>query len=520
MKIGPIHINRRANIILLVALVLLVLMVRQQIRQMDERFFQPSLSGIKGLALYMVGDYNGAAKAYRAHFQETYQTERTADDPAWDALLRGDLQETETISRKQLEEETTSEKEPALEGEPVSEEESASEKKLASIGARLNLGEIALYQGTFDQALQWFDEVLKKERDQFDALLLSSVAHAKLGHYGEAIDLLNRALRTYRIEWRITSFLWAFETTGGLADLPRSQRTNCLLAHYYRYLRIFDDSNGRLAIRAAKKAIVVGDRPDDAYLTIGIVYDKQEKREQALQAFLKAIEINPKNAEALRWASFSYGYRGDLANEYRMSKAAFEAKPNDRYNLDRLHYVLQEKLGDYPQAIQILEEGFGQDPANGETLGWLGYLYAHLGNYERSIDYYQKAIELEPKKPEHQEGVGFALDRLGRREEAIRAYQESISINPNRFEPHTSLAILYHRKERFPEAISEYERAFELGEQDLNHLATLCTEYHLVSEFQETVYCFREVLSRDSTNALAQRMLPEALSNLELQVHK
>ena len=37
---------------------------------------------------------------------------------------------------------------------------------------------------------------------------------------------------------------------------------------------------------------------------------------------MDAIEANPRNAEAHRWAAVVYADRGELANEYRMARTA------------------------------------------------------------------------------------------------------------------------------------------------------------------------------------------------------
>lgn len=467
--------------------------VRHQVYQMDDRFFHPSLAGIEGLALYMAGDYDRAATAYRASLRDDYRTERTANDPAWGVLFRGDAQTAGIIARR------------ALAADPE------------AIDARLILGTIALDGDNHLEALALFERILSRHPEDVDALLLASVARARSHAYGEAIDLLDRALRNGHIESHITTFLAVLEATGILADLPEAERPPCLLAHYFRYLRIFDDSNGRLAIAYARRAIAVGDRPADAYLTMGIIYEKRGRRDQALQAVLQAIAIDSHHAEALTWAATLYGKRGDLLNEYVMIKKAFETAPTDPFYLRRFHYVLQTKLGDLQQAVEVLDVALQRRPDDVEMLGWLGDLLSSLGEYRTSIATYRRAIDLSPNNPELLEGLGFALDRSGETPEAVRAFEAAARSAPTRAEPHARLAGLYHGQRRYDQAIAEYERAVSLGERDSGRMASLCVLYHLVSRFREAVDCFRVVLDADPKQPLAKRMLPEALTNLTLQ---
>ena len=130
MKTPYFKISQNKYILLILLMVLLWLFLHHRVSQLDERFFQPSLLGIKGLVLYEMGDYSGAAKAYRAHFREAYQTERTSSDPAYDALLRGDLKAAKEISQKAL------------------------EKNPSDFSSLLTLGEVLLEEGDLDRFIE------------------------------------------------------------------------------------------------------------------------------------------------------------------------------------------------------------------------------------------------------------------------------------------------------------------------------------------------------------------------------
>ena len=90
-------------------------------------------------------------------------------------------------------------------------------------------------------------------------------------------------------------------------------------------------------------------------MTIGVVHTKQGKWEQALPEFLAAAQTNPRNAEAFRWASMTYARLGDVVNEARTIRSAFEIAPDDPYYARWFHWVLVEKLGDYRQALTFYE---------------------------------------------------------------------------------------------------------------------------------------------------------------------
>jgi tetratricopeptide (TPR) repeat protein len=303
------------------------------------------------------------------------------------------------------------------------------------------------------------------------------------------------------------------ETTGQLSSRKPAVGP-CVLAHYYRYLRILDPAQSRLVTRYAKQAIAVNDHPDDAWLSIGIMQDKANRPQKALAAIQQALAINPRNAEANRWAAVLYSERGDLLNEYRMIRAAFEAALEDEFYITHLDHVLIEKLGDAHQAAALFEAALLLNPDNFKALDRLAYCYGLVGAYEQAAHTYAHTVRLQPERVSSYLGLGFALGRSGRKPEALKAYQRAMQIAPLDPEPHARLGNFYHGENKYPEAIEAYEASFALGNDDLVDLGALCALYHVVSEFEKAAGCFEQVLRRDPRNTLAQRLLPEVRRNL------
>ena len=179
----------------------------------------------------------------------------------------------------------------------------------------------------------------------------------------KAIDRLRHALRYNYAGQRITAYLWGLQTAGEIQqDSPDGLRW-ALLAHYYRYLRIFDPSNASWARDAATRAIESGSRLDDAYITLGILEEKTGDYDAALPYFLKAVEANSHNPEAYRRAANMYRHRGsDLLKEYTMWEGAYTASSFEDFYRDGLVAFLTERFGDYPQALALVREALDQQP--------------------------------------------------------------------------------------------------------------------------------------------------------------
>lgn len=104
----------------------------------------------------------------------------------------------------------------------------------------------------------------------------------------------------------MTTFLWSLETIDKLHEGTPDGLRWCLLSHNFRYLRIFDPSNGALAEATAYRVIELGGRPGDAYVTLGVIEEKRGNRDRDLSLFLQATALNPRNAEAFRWTTNIY----------------------------------------------------------------------------------------------------------------------------------------------------------------------------------------------------------------------
>jgi tetratricopeptide (TPR) repeat protein len=164
--------RRRLSVLLLaIAIMALWGMAYQRLSTMSSTFFRISAPGLRGLVLYLKSDWAEAARAYRAGLQAWRRIEY-ADDPSGAfALTAGDISGGERRARSTLR---------LLPG---------------ALEPRLTLGEVALDRGEFTAALGHFREVLARNPDDVDALLLSAVAHGRLGDNGAAIATMSRGLR-------------------------------------------------------------------------------------------------------------------------------------------------------------------------------------------------------------------------------------------------------------------------------------------------------------------------------------
>ncbi len=350
----------RPALVLGITLMTLWVAAYRQLSPLGIEFYQPSWSGLRGLVLYLRGHHGEAARAYRAGQRGRVRVDYRYDPSGFSALLAGDLTVAEQRAQTTL----------AL--------------VPTAVEPLVTLGEVALERKQFPQALAYLKPLLTRRADHLDALYLSAVARGRLGEHDQAIELLNRALRHPTVPGRSTTLFRVLEVAGDLAERPPREQPLCLLAHLYRYLRIYDASSAARAMVFATQAIVAGDRPADAYLTLGIVHGKVGDHDQALRALQKAIEINPRHAEAYRRAAiFASNFR-DYLLEYKMARAMFDAAPTDPLYIPYLEKVMITRLGDPHTMAALMQRAVELDPSNVLAHERLAYAAALIGDGKRA----------------------------------------------------------------------------------------------------------------------------------------
>lgn len=479
------------------AVAFIFLFVQERLRTTDHRLFQPSIDGIRGLSHYQMGQYHKAAAAYRADLRNGGWKEWRNDDEAYTALLRGDLPEAARLTDRRLTEQRD------------------------DIEAWLTEGEVALEGGNVGRAVQAFDQVVSLDDKHFDGLLLSAVAHSRSGNTDKAIDRLRHALRYNSAGERITAYIWVLQTAGELRNNSPDGAQWCLLAHFYRYLRIFDPSNATWTREAAMKAIDLGSRLDDAYLTLGVLKEKTGDYDAALPYFVKAIEANPRNPEAYRHAANIYRHRGsDLLSEYQMWKGAYAASDSDAFYRSNLVSFLIERFGDYPQAEDLVSHALTQQPHDTDLLAQSANLHQRMGKHEEAIRLYREILSLQPNSPDILDAIGHSLTFLERFEDAVASFQRALDIDARRPRSHSGLGAAYARLGRTADSIHEYETALQIGGDDIDTRAYLCTQYWAVNRYRDAEACLKHVLSRDPHNNSAMQIYPYVMNALEHSQHE
>ena len=194
------------------------------------------------------------------------------------------------------------------------------------------------------------------------------------------------------------------------------------------------------------------------------------KIEEAIECFDKAIELNSNNKYALIDAWFNKG-------------------------------LLLNKLKKFEEALACLNNVTELDQNRGDAWFHKGYTLFELCEFEESIKCFDKAIELKENAWIHK---GLALDNLGRFREALNCFDKAIKINQNNqyawFDKGRTLAEIGC----FEEATLSFDKAIELDPDDEDAWAGKGVVLERLARTEEANKCYeksRDIKNKKTVNA-------------------
>jgi predicted CXXCH cytochrome family protein len=258
------------------------------------------------------------------------------------------------------------------------------------------LGKALSKAGRKQDAIHWFEEAIRRNRDYRPALKELASALVDTGDLARAAELLEKA-------------------TSARAD------SNALTDLGNVYLRLGKLDRAESALNAALAA-----NPDeaDASNTLGLVRLETQDRPGAERAFRDAIRAQPDLAAAHNnLASLLVG-AGNLAEgKYHYEKAIAS---NPAYAEAHHGYALLLLLTkSYDRALAELRLTVELAPGRAQAQSDLADLFAANGNIRDAVDHYRAAVRLKPDLAEAHLALGKILTQQGNTAEARQHFQRA-----------------------------------------------------------------------------------------------
>ncbi|MBM3254136.1 MAG: tetratricopeptide repeat protein, partial [Candidatus Omnitrophica bacterium] len=288
-----------------------------------------------------------------------------------------------------------------------------------------------------------------------------------------------------------------------IADVRKSPMHN--IAHGY--------SNGDALVIIGSGMV---NKPYEFYYNLGCAHAKLGNHAEAIDAYQKALALEPENALARQGliASYielakAYTTAGKHAEAITIYKRILELTPGDEKAQESL-IAAYKSYGNlcynsdrYEEAIEAYNNYLRFEPDDIVILKVLGLAYGKIGKWAEDRDAHLKVIELSPQDASAHFNLGVAYTNLGNYAEAINAYQKALNLNPDDPNTHYNLGFVYANSGKYNEAINAYQQAIKLNPRYAKAYYNLGFIYVKLGKNDQAIEAYKMVISIAGAGDLA-----------------
>ena len=271
------------------------------------------------------------------------------------------------------------------------------------------------------------------------------------------------------------------------------------------------------------------------FLQQGIELYQEHKLTEASLVFLKLINSNPNDAEALHLLGIVYQHQNNVVAAIELLQRSLQINPYQPHvynNLGNMYGDVGQSeaaLVQYEQAISLEPTFFDAINNKALTLSILkrfdealiayelalsihatspavyfnkGLTLDELGLFESALISYSKAIEFKPDFAECHNNKGVTLKELKQCKDAIVSYNEAIRLNPNYAEAYNNRGIAYKELRNYSQALEDYNQAISIDPQNPEFLWNKSQLLLLLGQYEEGWQLYEQRWKKDSFRQL------------------
>lgn len=358
-------------------------------------------------------------------------------------------------------------------------------------------------EGNPNASIIKYEEVLKIDINNHDALHLMGVALHQIGKHDEAIDKIERSFKTNNknsiafnnlgtIYSHLKNYTKAISCFNEAIKLNKNHsdayfnKANALKAskndfklieklylksieinknnkYAYNNLAVlyYENNLFEKSIIFCNKAIGIDGNYFEAYNNKGNALRGLLKYEEAEENYNKSIEINKEYSSGLM--NLAVLYKDTKRYDLALAKANEAKGAGQKANINKVLAEIYHAQEKYNDALKYFYEVIKENPDDPDAYNNAGVTLSALKNYEKSLQFFESAINNNEKFANAYFNKGNTLVALKKYDEAIEAYNKAIQINDQKEEYYNNKGTTLIELKKFKEAIPEFEKALKLN---------------------------------------------------------
>ena len=196
----------------------------------------------------------------------------------------------------------------------------------------------------------------------------------------------------------------------------------------------------------------------------GCVLVNSGNPQKAVEAFTKAIKLNPNNEKFYVFRGNAYGEAGN--NNQAVKDIAKAIKLNPKYAkayVSRGNAYLRS--GSYQQAVKDYSMAVKLSPKHEEAYCYRGVAYGALGKEQQALEDFSRAIKLNPEYEKAYFYRGLAYAESGNYHKALEDFNKAVELNPGDAEAYFNRGRVYGLLGDTYKAVEDIRKAARLGDK-------------------------------------------------------
>jgi len=216
------------------------------------------------------------------------------------------------------------------------------------------------------------------------------------------------------------------------------------------------------AISHLSKALQIDPEYGKAHYNLGVALMEVNRLDEAVNHYLEALRINPEHINAHHQLGIALARQGkfDEAVSHYSAILKIDNKHTETYNEMGIVLARQGRRG---EAIHHFLTAVKIDPDHAKAHYNLGISLGEQGRYDTAIQHFSRALQINPDYLEAHYNFGIVLAKTNRWKNATHHFSEALRINPRYMEAHYSLGLAMEKQGRPDKAIYHFSKALQLN---------------------------------------------------------
>lgn len=245
--------------------------------------------------------------------------------------------------------------------------------------------------------------------------------------------------------------------------------------------------------------------------SMGDEYSRENKTDEAVALYEKAVKILPKDEDFLNRLGSLYNQKRDYAKAAEVYKKMTEMNPANTWYFNMLSDAYRN-AGEKEKAIAVWEE-LAKSSKDANVFMQAANFYSSENDIEKAITAVKKASEFDPKNVSYLQSLESFYMRLEKFNEAEAVCKKVIEISEDQWSKDWAgmeLINIYQRQNKLPELAARFEKELAQAPKELGNYKKLAELYQRNNERDKAI----GVYEKASGDGIADRDIHDRLLNL------